>query len=55
MKHQIELAYVGIEVPDPASLTSFLADVVGLVPGEPATRAAGLSRALSQGLRPAAP
>jgi 2,3-dihydroxybiphenyl 1,2-dioxygenase len=36
MRHEIELAYLGIEVPDPASLTPFLADVVGLLPGEPA-------------------
>ena len=34
MRHQLELAYVGIEVPDPASLTPFFADVIGLVPGE---------------------
>ncbi len=36
MDHQIELAYLGIEVPDPASLTSFFGDVIGLVQGEPA-------------------
>ena len=35
MEHQIELAYLGIEVPDPTSLTPFFADVVGLLPGEP--------------------
>ncbi len=34
MEHQIELAYLGIEVPDPTSLTPFFADVVGLLPGE---------------------
>jgi 2,3-dihydroxybiphenyl 1,2-dioxygenase len=34
MRHQLELAYLGIEVPDPASLTPMFADVVGLVPGE---------------------
>ena len=34
MRHQLELAYLGIEVPDPASLTPLFADVVGLVPGE---------------------
>jgi biphenyl-2,3-diol 1,2-dioxygenase len=33
---QIEIAYLGLEVPDPGSLTSFFADVIGLVPGEPA-------------------
>jgi 2,3-dihydroxybiphenyl 1,2-dioxygenase len=37
MRHQLELAYLGIEVPDPSSLSPFLADVVGLVPGEPGT------------------
>jgi 2,3-dihydroxybiphenyl 1,2-dioxygenase len=36
MDHQLELAYVGIEVPDPAALTPFLGEVIGLVPGEPA-------------------
>ena len=36
MRHQLELAYLGIEVPDPASLTPFFGDVIGLVPGEPA-------------------
>jgi 2,3-dihydroxybiphenyl 1,2-dioxygenase len=34
MQQQLELAYVGVEVPDPKSLTPFFADVVGLVPGE---------------------
>jgi 2,3-dihydroxybiphenyl 1,2-dioxygenase len=33
---RIELAYLGIEVPDPGALTPFLGEVVGLVPGEPA-------------------
>ncbi|MGZ4784715.1 MAG: VOC family protein [Acidimicrobiales bacterium] len=37
MRHQIELAYLGIEVPDPASLTPFFGDVIGLVPGDGAT------------------
>jgi 2,3-dihydroxybiphenyl 1,2-dioxygenase len=32
---QLELAYLGIEVPDPATLTPFFGDVIGLVPGEP--------------------
>jgi biphenyl-2,3-diol 1,2-dioxygenase len=36
MRHELELGYLGIEVPDPASLTSFFGDVIGLVPGEPA-------------------
>ncbi len=35
MEHRLELGYLGIEVPDPASLTPFFVDVVGLVPGEP--------------------
>jgi 2,3-dihydroxybiphenyl 1,2-dioxygenase len=34
MEHQIELGYLVLEVPDPHSLGSVLADVVGLVPGE---------------------
>jgi 2,3-dihydroxybiphenyl 1,2-dioxygenase len=34
MKHQIELGYVVIEVPDPDILNPVLADVVGLVPGD---------------------
>jgi 2,3-dihydroxybiphenyl 1,2-dioxygenase len=32
---EIELGYVGIEVPEPASLSSFLGEVIGLTPGEP--------------------
>lgn len=43
MWHELELAYVGIEVPDPAALTPFLADVVGLEPGEPAALAGSLT------------
>lgn len=43
MWHQLELAYVGIEVPDPASLTPFFGEVVGLVPGEPAALAGSLT------------
>jgi biphenyl-2,3-diol 1,2-dioxygenase len=35
MQRDIELAYLGIEVPDPSSLTSFFGDVIGLTPGEP--------------------
>jgi biphenyl-2,3-diol 1,2-dioxygenase len=34
MNRDIELAYVGIEVPDPASLDSFFGDVIGLAPGD---------------------
>jgi 2,3-dihydroxybiphenyl 1,2-dioxygenase len=33
VQRQIELAYVGIEVPDPASLSPFLGDLIGLQPG----------------------
>lgn len=36
MKRQIELAYLGIEVPDPEALTPFFGDAIGLLPGEPA-------------------
>ena len=35
MQREIELAYLGIEVPDPSSLTPFFGDVLGLNPGEP--------------------
>lgn len=35
MQHQLELGHLVIEVPDPATLAPTLADVVGLVPGEP--------------------
>jgi biphenyl-2,3-diol 1,2-dioxygenase len=35
MQRQIELAYLGIEVPDPSSLTPFFGDVIGLAPGQP--------------------
>jgi biphenyl-2,3-diol 1,2-dioxygenase len=34
MRHDIELAYLGIEVPEPDSLTPFFSEVIGLVPGE---------------------
>jgi 2,3-dihydroxybiphenyl 1,2-dioxygenase len=34
MQHELELAYLGIEVPDPATLTPFFAEVIGLVPSE---------------------
>jgi 2,3-dihydroxybiphenyl 1,2-dioxygenase len=40
MQHELELAYLGIEVPDPKALTPFFGDVIGLVPGEPAIRGA---------------
>jgi biphenyl-2,3-diol 1,2-dioxygenase len=35
MRHDLELAYLGIEVPDAVSLTPFFAEVIGLVPGDP--------------------
>lgn len=34
MQHDIELAYVGLEVPDPSVLDSFFSDVLGLLPGD---------------------
>jgi 2,3-dihydroxybiphenyl 1,2-dioxygenase len=34
MNHDLQLGYLGIEVPRPASLSSFFGDVIGLVPGE---------------------
>jgi 2,3-dihydroxybiphenyl 1,2-dioxygenase len=34
MDHQIELAYLVLEIPEPDTLTPVLADVVGLIPGE---------------------
>jgi 2,3-dihydroxybiphenyl 1,2-dioxygenase len=40
MRHQIELAYLGIEVPEPAALTPFFGGVIGLVPGEPTSTGA---------------
>jgi 2,3-dihydroxybiphenyl 1,2-dioxygenase len=44
MKHQLELGYLVLEVPDPAILTPVFADVVGLVPGQPTTSGAGTWR-----------
>ncbi|HZT66863.1 MAG TPA: VOC family protein [Acidimicrobiales bacterium] len=43
MRHDLELGYLGVEVPDPATLTPFFAEVVGLVPGEPAADAGTLT------------
>jgi len=34
MQHLIELAYLGVEVPDAATVSTFLGDVIGLMPGE---------------------
>ncbi|MDO8363149.1 MAG: VOC family protein [Actinomycetota bacterium] len=36
MQHSLEIAYLGLEVPEPESLSAFFAEVIGLVPGEPA-------------------
>jgi 2,3-dihydroxybiphenyl 1,2-dioxygenase len=36
MTNRLQLAYVGIEVPDPSSLTPFFGEVIGLVPGDSA-------------------
>ena len=33
MQPEVELAYVGIEVPDPATLTPFFSEIIGLVSG----------------------
>jgi 2,3-dihydroxybiphenyl 1,2-dioxygenase len=38
MQPGLELAYLGIEVPDPADLTPFFGEVIGLIPGEPGER-----------------
>lgn len=35
VNRDLELGYVGIEVPDPSLLTGFFGDVIGLVPGQP--------------------
>jgi 2,3-dihydroxybiphenyl 1,2-dioxygenase len=35
MTSELELAYLGVQVVDPAGFGSFLQDIVGLVPGEP--------------------
>jgi hypothetical protein len=35
MEHLIELGYLVLELPDPDLLTPVLADIVGLVPGDP--------------------
>jgi 2,3-dihydroxybiphenyl 1,2-dioxygenase len=39
MQHQIELGYLVVELPDPDTITPVLADVIGLIPGEPAGEA----------------
>ena len=40
MQHQLELGYLVLEVPEPDILSPVFADVVGLVPGEPAASGA---------------
>lgn len=37
MRHQIELGYLVLEVPEPDSLSAVCADIVGLMPGDPTT------------------
>lgn len=44
MHHELELAYVVIEVPDPDSLRSLFGDVVGMQSGEPAVDGAATWR-----------
>ena len=34
MSTALEIAYVGLESPDPAALSAYLRDVVGLMPGQ---------------------
>ena len=43
MNHQIELGYLVLELPEPDTITPVLADVVGLIPGEPAADALHLA------------
>jgi 2,3-dihydroxybiphenyl 1,2-dioxygenase len=43
MKHDLEIAYLGLEVPDPSSLSSFFGDVIGLLPGEPIDQTGSLT------------
>ena len=35
MHHPLQLAYLGIQVPDPSALTPFFGEVIGLAPGAP--------------------
>ena len=35
MQHDLQLGYLGLEVPDPPSLDVFFGETIGLVPGEP--------------------
>ena len=45
MLAELQVAYLGVEVPDTAALGGFLTDVVGLVPGDdPGTWRFGAAR-----------
>ena len=44
MRHDLEIGYLVIEVPDPNSLTPVFADVVGLIPGSTTEPGAGAWR-----------
>ena len=44
MTADLEVAYLGVETADPTAFGEFLANVVGLVPGEPTSDAAGTWR-----------
>jgi 2,3-dihydroxybiphenyl 1,2-dioxygenase len=44
MRHDIELAYLGIEVADTAAFNGFVADVIGLMPGAPSVGGAATWR-----------
>jgi 2,3-dihydroxybiphenyl 1,2-dioxygenase len=44
MNTELEVAYLGLEVADPAAFATFLGDVVGLVPGDPTTDGAATWR-----------
>lgn len=35
MRHPLQLAYLGLQVPDPSALSAFFGEVIGLVPGAP--------------------
>jgi 2,3-dihydroxybiphenyl 1,2-dioxygenase len=35
VRHQLELAYLGIQIPDPTALSPFFGEIIGLMPGEP--------------------
>jgi 2,3-dihydroxybiphenyl 1,2-dioxygenase len=42
MTNDLEIAYLGLEVPEPITLTPFFGDVIGLMPGEPGPAEADL-------------